>query len=327
MKLRYDAALVRALPLCLLSVVCADRAFSAPHNVQTVQVRILSTMVADNAGFGEWGFSALVEADGHRILFDTGAHPDTVLRNLAALKLDISDVEEVIISHHHLDHTAGLLTLREALAKRNPKALSKAHVSRGVFYSRPAAERKEGNPMIAMKPAYESAGGHFVEHTGPVELYPGIWLTGPVPRKYPERNWSGSGRMRLPNGDDAEDNLPEDQTLVIETAKGLVIVAGCSHAGIVNILEHARNKIRMAPVHAAIGGFHLFAAKEDVLAFTAGKMKEFGLQNLLGAHCAGIEAVYRLRELAGLTRKTAAVGALGGGFTLADGLNPGNISR
>jgi 7,8-dihydropterin-6-yl-methyl-4-(beta-D-ribofuranosyl)aminobenzene 5'-phosphate synthase len=318
----------------VLLLLTAAAVTASAADVSRLNVRILSTMLADSAGYGEWGFAALVEADGHRILFDTGAHPDTVLRNLEALKIDISDVEEVILSHYHMDHTAGLTTLRRELSKRNPKALSKVHVARGMFYPRPTvdfrnprAERREANTMIATKAAYEATGGKFVEHTGPVELYPGIWLTGPVVRKYPERNWSGSGRMRGPGGEDLEDNLPEDMTLVIETARGLVAVAGCSHAGIVNILDHARTKIRNKPVHAIIGGFHLFNAKEETLAFTAAKFREFGLRNFLGAHCTGIEAVYRLRELAGLDRKTAAVGALGGGFNLDEGLIPGSIAR
>lgn len=312
----------------VLTLLLTSLQVAEPHPVQSLKVQILSTMLADNSGFGEWGFAALVEADGHRILFDTGAHPDTVLRNLAALKIDIHDVEEVILSHHHLDHTAGLVTLRQALTASNPKALSTAYVAQGMFAPRPGAGGREGNPMIATRKAYEAAGGRIVELNAPRELHRGIWLTGPVPRKYPERNWSGSGVLRLPDGKEAEDNLPEDQTLIIETAQGLVAIAGCSHAGIVNILDYARAKIRPnAPIHAAIGGFHLFAAKEETLAWTATKFKEFGLQHLLGAHCTGIEAVYRLRELTGLTRKTAAVGALGGGFTLGSGLSPGNIAR
>lgn len=324
----------RILQAIFLISSMAFAADAPPHLVQKVSVRVLSTMLADSAGFGEWGFAALVEADGHRILFDTGAHPDTVVRNLAAMNLDISDVEEVILSHHHLDHTAGLVTLRQTLAKKNPRALRKAHVAPGMFYNRPtvdfsktAPRREEGNTMIATKAAYEAAGGSFVEHAGPVELYPGIWLTGPVPRKYPERNWSGNGRLTTPAGVDAEDNVPEDMTLVIQTAKGLVVVAGCSHAGIVNILDHARTKLGGGTVYAAVGGFHLFNAKEETLAFTAAKFREFGLRHLLGAHCTGIESLMRLRQLAGLDRATAAVGAVGGGFELATGLSPGVIAR
>ena len=319
-----------AVLACLLTAMAV-----AQNPVKSLKVRILSTMLADDDGFGEWGFAALVEAGGHRILFDTGAHPDTVLRNLKALKVDIADIEEVILSHHHLDHTAGLVTLRNELARVNPKALSVAYAAKGIFYSRPAldlsnanAKPQEGNRMIATRAAYEKAGGRIVELDGPRQIHPGIWLTGPVPRKYPERNWGGARRIRMADGSDVEDNLPEDQTLVVETEKGLVIVAGCSHAGIVNILDYARLKIRKdAPIHAIIGGFHLYAASEATLVFTAQKFREFGLRLLLGAHCTGIEAVFRLRELAGMNRQTAAVGALGGGFDLDTGLNPGNISR
>jgi 7,8-dihydropterin-6-yl-methyl-4-(beta-D-ribofuranosyl)aminobenzene 5'-phosphate synthase len=298
---------------------------SANHQVQSLKVKILSTMLADGEGYGEWGFAALVEVDGRKILFDTGAHPNTVLNNLPELKVDLSDVEEVILSHHHYDHTAGLVRLREEMAKKNPKALQIAHIGQGAFIPR---NDIEGKRMLYIKRGFEQAGGKFIEYTEPKEIHPGVWLTGLIPRKYPERNWSGSRKLVMLDGTTPEDNLPEDMTLVIETSKGLVVIAGCSHAGIINILDHARTKIRKdAPIHAAIGGLHLFNASDETLRWTAGKFREFGLQNLLGAHCTGIEAVYKLRELTGLSRKTAAVGALGGGFDLATGLDPGTIAR
>src|SRR5450432_1325024 len=93
---------------------------------KTVDVKILSTMLADDDGFGEWGFSALVTVDGNPILFDTGAHADTVLRNAKLLKVDLSTATDVILSHNHLDHTAGLLTLRNEYKKSG--ALARAHV-------------------------------------------------------------------------------------------------------------------------------------------------------------------------------------------------------
>jgi 7,8-dihydropterin-6-yl-methyl-4-(beta-D-ribofuranosyl)aminobenzene 5'-phosphate synthase len=273
--------------------------------VRSLEVRILSTMLADDEGFGEWGFSALVVADGHRILFDTGAHPDTVLRNARELKIDLSNVPDVILSHHHTDHVAGLVTLR----REYPSALSRAHVGKGIFLA-----RKNGK-MPAIKAAYESAGGSFVQYDQPREMFPGVWLTGPVPRKYPEKNYQG------------DDNLPEDQSLIIDTDNGLVLISGCGHAGVINTIDYANLKIRRAPLHAAIGGFHLYTASDETLAWTAAKLKEFGLQNLLGAHCTGIEAVYRIRDLTGLDRKTAVVGAVGAGFKLGTGIQPGSIAR
>jgi 7,8-dihydropterin-6-yl-methyl-4-(beta-D-ribofuranosyl)aminobenzene 5'-phosphate synthase len=158
-------------------------------------------------------------------------------------------------------------------------------------------------------------------------MFPGVWLTGPVPRKYPERNWGGGSQLRLPDGTLGEDNIPEDQSLVIDTDKGLVLISGCGHAGVINTLEYARAKVRTAPVHLALGGFHLYGASDSHLAWTAGKLKEFGLQNLVGAHCTGVEALYRLRQLTGLDRGTAVVGAVGAGFQLDKGILAGSIAK
>ena len=107
----------------LLPHACASAQADAPHvderasKVRSARITILSTMLADTKGVGEWGFAALVEADGHRLLFDTGARPDTVLVNARELGVDLTAVTEVILSHHHRDHTGGLLTLRRALMK------------------------------------------------------------------------------------------------------------------------------------------------------------------------------------------------------------------
>jgi 7,8-dihydropterin-6-yl-methyl-4-(beta-D-ribofuranosyl)aminobenzene 5'-phosphate synthase len=210
------------------------------------------------------------------------------------------------------------MTLKRAVGS---SALTTAHVGEGIFLNR-------GNDRIEkLRSDFQAAGGKFVVHNAPAELFPGVWLTGPVPRKYPERNWSGNGTVQMPDGTRKEDNIPEDMSLVIDTDRGLVVISGCGHAGIVNTIEYARDKVRSAPVHAAIGGFHLFALDDEKLRWTGGKLREFGVQNFLGAHCTGIESTYRIRELTGLSRKTAAVAAVGAEFKLGEGLKPGNISR
>ena len=176
----------------------ATTAAKALAEVHTLEVTLLSTMlVGDAMGMGEWGFSALVEADGRRVLLDTGAHPDTVLQNAHDLKIDLSDVKEVILTHNHWDHVSGLMSLRKEMMKTNPAAMSVVHVARGIFYSRPGKQGEE-NTMIALKKDYEATGGQFIEHDGAAELLPGWWLTGPVPRKYPEHNWSSTGNYRPP---------------------------------------------------------------------------------------------------------------------------------
>ncbi len=294
--------------------------------VHALKVTLLSTMlVGDVKGIGEWGFSALVEGDGRRVLLDTGAHPDTVLQNARDLNIDLSDVKDVILTHNHWDHVTGLMTLRKEMMKKNPAALSVVHVSRGIFYSRPGQHGEE-NPMIALRKEYEATGGRFVEHEQASEIFPGWWLTGPVPRKYPEHNWSSVGKVQTPSGL-VEDNIPEDQSLVLNTPQGLVVVTGCGHAGIINILTFAREEFPNEPVEAVIGGLHLFPATDDQLNWTADKMKDFKVAHLVGAHCTGIEAVYRLRERLALPRASAVVGTVGSSFVLGEGIHPGQLAR
>src|SRR5262245_29084172 len=296
--------------------------------VRALKVTVLSTMLAGDpgGGVGEWGFAALVEADGRRWLVDTGARPETVFRNAAELKIDLSGVTDLVLTHHHADHTGGLITLRRELSKIDPRALSRAHVGQGIFLRRLGPDGRDDNGLLPSKAEYERLGGVFVEHPGPAELAPGVWLTGPVPRVHPERNWSRPLRLQTPSGE-VEDTIPEDSSLVVDTAQGLVLISGCGHAGMVNTAEYARKVVRPARIHAAIGGFHLFAATDENLGWTAGRLRELGVDHLLGAHCTGIEAVFRLREATGLGRKTAAVGAVGSSFTLGTGLEPLALAR
>jgi 7,8-dihydropterin-6-yl-methyl-4-(beta-D-ribofuranosyl)aminobenzene 5'-phosphate synthase len=309
----------------MLPLAAQSPARPAHVQVKTLKVTILSTMLADE-GIGEWGFAALVESDGHRILVDTGARPETVLLNARELKVDLSDVQEVILTHNHGDHVGGLMTLRRELMKQNPNALSVAHVGKGIFYSRPESDGKEDNPMIALRHDYEGTGGKFMEHDQATELFPGAWLTGPVPRPYPEHNWSVKGKVKTPDGL-VEDTIPEDQSLILNTPKGLVMITGCGHAGVINILTFAEKEFPGTPVYAVVGGLHLFPATDQQIDWTADQLKGFGLSYLVGAHCTGIESVYQIRQRLGLGRQSAVVGAVGARFVLGEGIHPGRLAQ
>ena len=291
------------------------------HRVASLKITILSTMLADR-GMGEWGFSVLVEADGHRILFDTGMHPETVLDNARDLGIDLSDVTDVVLSHHHGDHTGGLVALRRELSKQSPSAMSRVHVAPGIFLSRrhPGSD-EEANPTIAVKSAMEAGGAVFVVHGKPEEIFPGVWLTGPVPRPNPERYYGPPTSIVTSRGL-VTDSIPEDMALLINTGKGFVIVAGCGHAGTINTVEYARRILGAEPAYAIVGGLHLFAAPDSALAWTATRLRSARLGYLLGAHCTGIEAVFRIRELAALDRKRAVVAAIGSSFDASKGIDP-----
>jgi 7,8-dihydropterin-6-yl-methyl-4-(beta-D-ribofuranosyl)aminobenzene 5'-phosphate synthase len=320
----------RRMRMAALAVALAlpGRAVAAAEGRQArdVKVTVLSTMLAEE-GVGEWGFAALVEVDGYRLLFDTGAREETVLRNAEELKVDLANVTDVLLSHHHADHTGGLLRLRQP-KWGDGKALSRAHVAPGMFTPRRRAEAgsTERNPMIATRAAYEAGGGRVVEHARAEELAPGVWITGPIERRHPERNFPRGSTVVTPSGP-VEDTVPEDQSLVIRTADGLVVITGCGHAGIGNILAKARELAPGVPVKAVLGGLHLFAADEKALAWTAERMREAGVRELMGAHCTGLEAVYRLRALLGLPRESAVVGAVGARWSTEKGLEPGVLAR
>jgi 7,8-dihydropterin-6-yl-methyl-4-(beta-D-ribofuranosyl)aminobenzene 5'-phosphate synthase len=316
---------------CLISLLIALSVSTTPvtafpaapphHKVGSLKVTLLSTMLADQ-GMGEWGFSALVEADGRRILFDTGLHPETVLQNARDLGIDLSSVTDVVLSHHHGDHTGGLLALRRELSKTSPGAMSRIHVAPGIFLSRRASGGDEEiNPTLALKSAMEATGAVFVEHRRPEELFPGVWLTGPIPRPNPERYW-GSPASIVTDGGLVPDSIPEDMSLLVDTDRGFVVVAGCGHAGTINTVEYARRILGTEPAYAIIGGLHLFAASDSALAWTATRLRSAHLGYLLGAHCTGVEAVFRIRELAVLGRKRAVVAAVGSSFDASKGINP-----
>ena len=296
------------------------------HAIQAFKITVLSTMlVGDTTGIGEWGFAALVDVDGRRILVDTGAHPDTVIQNARDLHVDLSNVQEVVLTHHHWDHVAGLLALRRELMKENPKALSIVHVSDGTFDSRPS-ETGERNQMIGIRKEYEATGGRFIMHSSGADLSPGVWLTGPVPRVYPEHNWSGTGKVLTASGR-VEDDIPEDSSVVLDTPKGVVVITGCGHAGIANIVTFTEKHFANRPIYGIVGGLHLFAATDEVVDWTALKLREFRVANLLAAHCTGIEATYRLRQDLGLSRKTAVVASVGSSFSMQDGIEAGPLAR
>src|SRR5437899_1857707 len=153
-------SLLLLLSLSFIASAAGAQSAQPLAEVRTLKITILSTMLADS-GIGEWGFAALVEADGHKILFDTGARPTTVLENARELKINLADVQDVILSHFHDDHTSGLLTLRRELAKSNPAALSRVHVAKGILFER---RGRMSNPVIAIKKEFEATGGVFIQH-------------------------------------------------------------------------------------------------------------------------------------------------------------------
>jgi 7,8-dihydropterin-6-yl-methyl-4-(beta-D-ribofuranosyl)aminobenzene 5'-phosphate synthase len=289
-----------------------------------VKVTVLSSNLANGATVGEWGLSAFVEVDGNCILFDAGRYPDTVIKNAAVLNVDLSCVTDVVLSHFHFDHTTGLLPLLDNLREINPEAIQRVHVANGFFSSRRTASsgsEAESNQMIGLRDSIEAQGVEFLIHAEATEIFPAVWVSGPVERRHLEQNYSANLNVAM-DGDWVRDFVPESQALVVRTDEGPIVLLGCGHSGVVNALDHIQDTIQDEAVHALMGGLHLFAASDETLEWTAQRLLEIGVENLMAGHCTGIEPLMRLRAGLNLDRSTAVVGAVGSSFVLGEGIHP-----
>ena len=301
----------------------------APQAAEAVQVTILSSNLADGSAIGEWGFSALVEVDGHCVLFDTGYHADTVLRNIEVLDVDLSCVTDIVLSHFHLDHIGGLITLFEDTRVKNPNAMKRIHVAEGFFRSRRIVSRSgdaEWNRMIEVRKQLEAEGVEFRIYSEPTEILPSIWITGPIERTHAEKTYGTSVDVKI-DGEWVVDYVPDSQGLTIVTPEGPIVLLGCGHSGSVNLLEQVQRDIQDQSIHALMGGMHLYSATDETLDWTANKLSDIGIQNLMAGHCTGVEPMFRLREGLNLNRKTAVIGAVGSRFVLGEGIHPTDIAK
>ena len=302
--------------LFLTLFITTSFCFGQSNLVNDFRITILSTMLSDTH-IGEWGFSALVEVDGEKILFDTGSRPNTVFQNATELNIDLSNIKNVYLSHNHKDHTGGLLFLKT----KYPNSFVNAHVGEGIFYSRP---NKNGGDHYLLKNKNDliQEGVKFIFHKQPNQIIPKVWTTGQIPREYDEKNWSQLGKLIDQNGNIQEDIIPEDQSLFFDTKKGIVLISGCGHAGIVNTLEYVSKIFPNRPIYKILGGFHLLKLDAEKLKWTADKMKSYGVDYFVGAHCTGINSTYMLREFLDSTKNRVLIGSVGTYIT-PNGIIPG----
>ncbi len=319
-----------------LFVILVSAASSLAGGVQkdstiaaSVAVTILSSNLANGSTVGEWGFSALVEVDGRCVLFDAGRHPDTVLRNAEALNVDLSCVTDVVLSHFHSDHNTGLIPILDDVRPNNPDAMRRIHVAQGFFLLRrrpTVTGYEERNVMIATRVPLEAAGVEFIEHSEAAQILPGVWVTGPVERPHPEKNYPQRMQVNM-DGEWIEDYVPDSQGLTVVTAEGPIVLLGCGHSGAVNLLEQVQSSIQDQPIHALMGGMHLFGADDQTLGWTADRLRAIGVQHLMAGHCTGVEPLFRLRTGLNLSLRTAVVGAVGSRFVYGEGIHPTAIAQ
>jgi 7,8-dihydropterin-6-yl-methyl-4-(beta-D-ribofuranosyl)aminobenzene 5'-phosphate synthase len=260
------------------------------------------TVLCDNSvgpisgTLGEHGFAALVELPGAApLLFDTGQGL-ALLHNARRMGKDLCRVEKVVLSHGHYDHCGGLMPL---LRECGPKEVF-AHG--GVFAPRHRVKDTGESYPIGIplgRDALEAAGATFQLSDSWRELLPGVFLTGQIPRVAPFEK-GDRGLYRDCDGREI-DTTPDDQSLVIDTARGLVVLLGCCHAGLVNTLEQIASFTGRRDIFGVVGGSHLGFCDREQLEGTLTALRRLGIRKLALSHCTGFEASARLsREMPGV---------------------------
>ncbi|MEE4113992.1 MAG: MBL fold metallo-hydrolase [Desulfobacteraceae bacterium] len=240
---------------------------------------------------GEHGFACLIETQAGHVLFDTGQGLG-ICGNAAVLGKNLASVEAIAISHGHYDHTGGL---PQVLEQTGPVPV---YGHPDIFASRTWSDGSVTRyiGMRQRREYLESLGAQFHLNRTPVEISPGIHLSGEIPRnndfEKPDPNMTlhPQGALAV-----RPDPIADDQSLVVDSGKGLILVLGCAHAGMINIFDHVLKMFQRDRIYAVVGGTHLGFAQTGQFAETLKAIDRYGIERLGVSHCTGLERAASLR--------------------------------
>ncbi|HDH10195.1 MAG TPA: MBL fold metallo-hydrolase [Chloroflexi bacterium] len=243
--------------------------------------------------WAEHGLSFLVEARNAKVLFDTGQSGAVLAHNLALLGEDLQDLSAIVLSHGHYDHTGGLA---EALSlAKGVEVIAHPDVFRERFSRRDGELKSIGLPFP--RPEIEARARLRLEREA-IEVVPGVMTTGQIPRGFGPETREPRHVVRE-EGKLVPDPFYDDQALVLRTERGLVVVLGCCHAGLINTLERVRS-IFGGKIHAILGGTHLARADDACLTQAIAAVKdEYEVEQLYLGHCTGMRGFLAFAQALG----------------------------
>jgi len=253
----------------------------------SIQITTLSENTASEEGIvAEWGLSIFVEAGGHKILFDTGLSFSAAY-NAPILGIELSQVEKIVFSHGHSDHTGGLLHILR-MVRGEVEVIAHPDIWTAK-YSRYPESKEEYAGVPFPKEAAQTLGALFNLTRKPVWISENIVASGEIPM-ITEYEMIDPVLYVKENGKLKPDPLWDDQALFIKSDKGLIILLGCGHRGIINTIRHAQKLTGIELIYAVIGGTHLISASPQQLDSTIAELLSLGIQRLGLSHCTGLPA-------------------------------------
>ena len=249
----------------------------------------------------EHGLSLLVTVyqgeEKHTVLFDTGYSKIGVPHNLEQLKVDLKELEGIVLSHGHMDHTGALYAILDKISGTIPLVLHPGAFDGPRFFGL-ADGRKLRFPQTLVKEELLSRNVKLTERKTPTPLaHEGILVTGEVERITPFEKGLPNAVLER-DGKIEKDPIIDDQALVVNLrGKGLVVIAGCSHAGIINTVLYAQKLTGIERIHTILGGFHLSGPHfEPIIEQTIGELKRINPKVLVPMHCTGWTAIQRMSQ-------------------------------
>jgi len=257
--------------------------FNSLTKTEVISIKILVDNTHSRNFKSEHGLALWINYCDKRVLFDTG-QTNLLLQNAKILGIDLPNADAIVLSHGHYDHTGCL-----------PAVLNIA--SNAKIYLHPAAtepkfsQKDSSAKYIGMHDFAKKAieGRHVIWTATPAYLFPGIAITGQIPRINDFEDIGGA--FFINDNCQDPDELLDDQALFIESTKGLIVVLGCAHAGIVNTLDYISKLTGRNEVYAVIGGMHLLNASQMRIGNTIDTFKKYRIQKVIPLHCTGHKAM------------------------------------
>jgi 7,8-dihydropterin-6-yl-methyl-4-(beta-D-ribofuranosyl)aminobenzene 5'-phosphate synthase len=252
--------------------------------IRSLKITTLAENYAFGRGIGQWGLSLLLElvdsrGDPRKVVLDTGLNSEALLHNAKVIKEDFSEVDCVVLSHGHLDHTA--TTTEIVKASGGVKVYGHPHTfTERVSENREGKRRRIDPPEGQGIGEIEAAGGSVVLTEGPVEVVPGLCTTGEVKRRSFEKGGApptGGRWILMADGEEADDQVLDDLSLWTDVdGVGLWVITGCAHAGPVNTIMQVRDLSGFTEIYGFIGGTHLIGRSPHATALVSRPPQDSG---------------------------------------------------